>query len=180
MLCCFWLFVSHCRLSFACALLLYYTVTCKGVGVTNNNGFWIWWLDLLALFYNYTELRQLTINASLRLAPFLTGLRVSSLPLWWMTSHCSHTEILLNAGSRISRTEISWTELNSMRTASKSPLRTVNCPSVCCHGNLFIATCYLATTSLLLFVAAAMDVRPGSIIRAFSRHVALCYRSYSR
>jgi hypothetical protein len=46
--------------------------------VTNNNGFWIRWLDSLALHYNYT------INDCLRLAPFLTGLRVISLPLWRM------------------------------------------------------------------------------------------------
>jgi hypothetical protein len=52
-----------------------------GVCMTNNNGFWIRWLDLLALLYNYNQLWQLTINDSLRLAPFLTGLRMSSLPL---------------------------------------------------------------------------------------------------
>jgi hypothetical protein len=31
-----------------------------GVGVTNNNGFWIRLLDLLALLYNYSQLEQLT------------------------------------------------------------------------------------------------------------------------
>jgi hypothetical protein len=43
------------------------------VSVTNNNGFWIWWLGLLALLYNYNQLWQLTISDCLRLAPFLTG-----------------------------------------------------------------------------------------------------------
>jgi hypothetical protein len=28
----------------------------QGVCVTNNNGFWIWWLDLLAFLYNYSRL----------------------------------------------------------------------------------------------------------------------------
>jgi hypothetical protein len=52
--------------------------------VTNNNGFWIGWLDLLALLYN--QLWQLTINDSLRLAPFLAGLQVSSLLRDWLGS----------------------------------------------------------------------------------------------
>jgi hypothetical protein len=39
-----------------------YPVYCHvlGFSVTNKNGFWIWWLDLLALLYNYTWLLQLT------------------------------------------------------------------------------------------------------------------------
>jgi hypothetical protein len=32
--------------------------------------------------FNHDQLQQLTINDCLRLAPFLTGLRLSSLPLW--------------------------------------------------------------------------------------------------
>jgi hypothetical protein len=48
------------------------------VCVTNNNGFWIGWLDLLALLYNYNQLWRFAINDCLRLAPFLTGLRVFS------------------------------------------------------------------------------------------------------
>jgi hypothetical protein len=63
--------------------------------VTNNNVFWTGWLDLLALLYNYNQLQQLTIDDCLRLAPFLTGPRVSSLLvcvlLWrtwfWFTNH---------------------------------------------------------------------------------------------
>jgi hypothetical protein len=38
-------------------------------------------LDLLALLYDYSQLQQLTINDCLRLTPFLTGLRVSFLPV---------------------------------------------------------------------------------------------------
>jgi hypothetical protein len=37
---------------------------------------WIYW----RFYYNYNRLQQLTISDSPRLAPFLTGLRVSSLP----------------------------------------------------------------------------------------------------
>jgi hypothetical protein len=55
--------------------------------VTNNNGFWIIWLDLLELLYNYNQFYQLTISDWLRLAPFLAVLWVSSLPLWRMTNN---------------------------------------------------------------------------------------------
>jgi hypothetical protein len=37
-------------------------VTCKKIGLTNNNGLWIWWLGLLALHYNYNKLWQLIIS----------------------------------------------------------------------------------------------------------------------
>jgi hypothetical protein len=57
-----------------------------GVCVTNSNGFCIWWLDLLALLYNYNKLRELTINDHLRLALFLTGLRESSPLRDWLDS----------------------------------------------------------------------------------------------
>jgi hypothetical protein len=30
--------------------------------MTNNNGFWIWWLDLLALLYNCSQLLQLAVS----------------------------------------------------------------------------------------------------------------------
>jgi hypothetical protein len=80
--------------------------------------------------------------------------------------------------------ELSWTEPTSMRTECRSPWRRRNCPSVCCYGNLFLATCYLATTPSLLFVAAgtcwpncstAMDARSGSTIPPFRRHVTIAY-----
>jgi hypothetical protein len=54
--------------------------------VTENNGFWVGWLDLLtpsfAVTLNYNQLYQITINDCLRLAPFLPELRVSSVLLW--------------------------------------------------------------------------------------------------
>jgi hypothetical protein len=47
-------------------------------------------LNLWALLYNYNQLQQLTINDCQGLIPFLTGLRVSSLPLrltgFWFTN----------------------------------------------------------------------------------------------
>jgi hypothetical protein len=58
-----------------------------GVSVTNNNGFWIGWLNLLVFLYNYNHLWQLTINGCLQLVPFVTGPRVSSLPLRRITVH---------------------------------------------------------------------------------------------
>jgi hypothetical protein len=62
--------------------------------VTNNNGYWIGWLDLLTpsftIALNHNQLQQLIINYRLRLAPFLNGLRVSSLLLrltwFWFTN----------------------------------------------------------------------------------------------
>jgi hypothetical protein len=57
-----------------------------GLCVTNNSGFWIRWLDLLALLYHYKQVWQLRTNDCLRLAPFLAGPRASALPLWRMTN----------------------------------------------------------------------------------------------
>jgi hypothetical protein len=51
-----------------------------------NSGFWVGWLDLLALLYNYSHLQQLTIHGCLRLVPFLTELQVSSLLHDWLSS----------------------------------------------------------------------------------------------
>jgi hypothetical protein len=44
-----------------------------GVSVTNNNRFWIGWLDLWARLYKYNQLWQLTINDCLGLAAVPTG-----------------------------------------------------------------------------------------------------------
>jgi hypothetical protein len=87
--------------------------------VTNNNGFWIGWLDLLTPSFtvtlrpNYNQLLQLTIDDCLRLVPFLTGLRVSSLPLWltwfWFTNR-SLLQLPLSAGYH--STAEHWTQLN--------------------------------------------------------------------
>jgi hypothetical protein len=49
-------------------------LACIRGSVTNSIGLWIGWLNLLALLYNQW----------LSTDPFLTGLRVSSLPLWRM------------------------------------------------------------------------------------------------
>jgi hypothetical protein len=51
--------------------------------VANNNGFWNRWLDLLELILQLQSVIR-AHNQWLRLAPFLTGLRVSSLQLWRM------------------------------------------------------------------------------------------------
>jgi hypothetical protein len=73
--------------------------------VANNNDFWIGWFDSLrpsiTVTFNYSQLYQLTINDWLRLAQFLTGLRVPSLPLWltwfWFTNW-SLLQLPLSAG----------------------------------------------------------------------------------
>jgi hypothetical protein len=51
------------------------------VYMTKNNGFWIGWLDLLTPSFtiNCNSSQSMTV---IRLAPFLTGLRVSLLLLW--------------------------------------------------------------------------------------------------
>jgi hypothetical protein len=43
---------------------------------------WIYWPPSITITLNYNQLWQLTIGDCLRLAPFFTGLRVSSLLLW--------------------------------------------------------------------------------------------------
>jgi hypothetical protein len=48
-----------------------------GSGLDN----WIYW-HFYCNFLDCNQLQQLTISDCLKLAPFLTGLRVSSLPLW--------------------------------------------------------------------------------------------------
>jgi hypothetical protein len=57
--------------------------------VTNNNGFWIGWLDLLTPFFtitlNHNQLQQLTIIDCLRLAPFWLDYDCLFF-YWWITS----------------------------------------------------------------------------------------------
>jgi hypothetical protein len=77
------------------------------VCVSNNNRFWISWMDLLTLLYNYNQLWQLTIHECLRLAPFLTGLRASSLLLRRITDHT------LNSLTNESMTELNL-RMNSL------------------------------------------------------------------
>jgi hypothetical protein len=133
-------------------LISHYYCHISGVGVTNNNGFWIQWLDLFTLLYNYNQLWQLTLNDCRRLAPFLIGPWASSLPLWRMANHCSRIELprttsvwrnsLKNIGliSHCPECMNQLTFITATRTEYKSPCRTVNCPrySVCCHRNIFV------------------------------------------
>jgi hypothetical protein len=57
-------------------------LSCVRGSVTNNNGFWIGWLDLLALLLQSLlitiALQQLTISDCLRLAPFCWTVTVFS------------------------------------------------------------------------------------------------------
>jgi hypothetical protein len=57
--------------------------------LTNNNGFWIGWLDLLTPSFtvtlNYTQLQQLAISDCLRLAPFWLD---CDCLLFWSSFYC--------------------------------------------------------------------------------------------
>jgi hypothetical protein len=65
-------------------------------------------------YYNYNQLQQLTISDCLRLAPFLTGLRVSSLLLWRKTKDESlATESLNSLTNAEELTVLNWTELSN-------------------------------------------------------------------
>jgi hypothetical protein len=111
--------------------------------VTNNNGFWIRWLDLLHFYYNYNQLQHLTINGCLRLAPFLTGLRVSSLLPWltwfWFTRR-SLLQLSLSAGYH--STVEHWTLLRMPNDGSLTNeltddwLESISCPPFTTRGEL--------------------------------------------
>jgi hypothetical protein len=108
-------------------------------------------------FHNYTQLWQFTVNDCLRLAPFLPGLRVSSLLLWRTTNEVSF-EI-----------EHSWNELTSRRTECRLPSPIV-CVFLCfirCHGNMCLANRCLAMViffTVLLQHRKKMRPRPGADI----------------
>jgi hypothetical protein len=102
------------------------------VSVTNNNGFWIGWLDLLTPFVIitliYSWLWQLTTNGCLRLAPFRTGLQVSSLLRDWLGSD-------LRVG-HFSASVVHWWTLhswtmNSLTNAEWLNSRELNWISIC-------------------------------------------------
>jgi hypothetical protein len=82
-----------------------------GVGVTINDGFWIWWLGVLPLICNYSSLWQLTL--------WITS------PVWRMLYEESPTDSLSLYWSLLD-----WTA--SMQTEYRSSNRTVNCSLLFC------------------------------------------------
>jgi hypothetical protein len=82
--------------------------------ITTGSGLndWICW-HFFTITLDYSQLQQLSLNDCLTLAPFLAGLRVSSLLLWRVTNEESPA------------TQLSWTELTSRRTEYRSLSRTV-------------------------------------------------------
>jgi hypothetical protein len=78
-------FISIQQIQVALQTLCLDTNTWQYCHVTNNNGFWIGWLDIFVHLYNDTQLQSL-ITAHNRWLPkarcFIPGLRASSLPLW--------------------------------------------------------------------------------------------------
>jgi hypothetical protein len=120
-----------------------------------------------------------TINDCLRLNPFLIGLQVPSLLLWWMTNEESLLT-LLNAKSRLS-----WTELTSRWTKYESLCLTV--PLLLCFS-VFNHRCRNVLNELLprkwIFPCSSvawgtclpnrclgMNFLSGSTLLAFRRHV---------
>jgi hypothetical protein len=139
-----------------------YTVTFPGC-MTSNNGFWIGWLDLLTpsftITLNYNHLIQLTVNDCLRLAPFLTGLRVSSLLLWltwfWFTNH-------------LRTTKDEWRTKNHLRTNHVSPLYNfgANRIEITISNSCFIISCpFVAVETDVDFVATLWFPRAYPLLR---------------
>jgi hypothetical protein len=95
--------------------------------VTNNNEFWIGWLDLLTSSFkitlNHNHLQQLTIGEFLRLAPFLTGPRVSSILLWLTWSWFTNQSLLLRMTYESLRTNDDEEWLTNIKVKIKVMLR---------------------------------------------------------
>jgi hypothetical protein len=123
--------------------------------VTNNSGFWIGWLYLLALLYNYNQLWQLTISDCLSLAPLLTGLRVSSLPLWRMTNN----ESLLTCWTEIVKNLLFKSKSKSIATDGQSVSKSwCRAPSGA-HDQIFITVWQLRSC----FVGRPLCREDGSV-----------------
>jgi hypothetical protein len=158
-----------------------------GVCVTNNNRIWIGCLDLLPssiiITLNYNQFQQLTINDYPRLAPILTGLRVSSLRLWliwfWFTSHSLlvYERRMPNDGSLMNE---------SVQVKVKVTLRLTVSQSVSLGDRILIAvwqlrSCFCGAPSLtrgrvcllyMLLVLASADF-PGSKSLGTRDHILL-------
>jgi hypothetical protein len=125
-------------------------LSCVRGSVTNNNVFWIGWLDDWIYWhfdYNCNKLYQTTINDCLRLAPFLPRLRAFSLLRDWIGSdlpidhffsfRCRllntpqlNTELSYECRMIELSRELNWTELNSpfltsRRAEYRSPSRKI-------------------------------------------------------
>jgi hypothetical protein len=135
--------------------------------VTKNNGFWIGWSDLLALLlqvqsiitdHNHWVLKTRSIpcwttsvfsSAVTDLVLIYESVTSSASVVRWLTLHSWTLNSLTNE-PRLNydslATELSWTELTSRRTEYKSPSPTVRV-LLCfihCHGNVYLASCWLA------------------------------------
>jgi hypothetical protein len=146
-------------------------------GSVTNNGLWTGRLELLTLLLHSQPI--ITAHSQwLRLAPFLTGPRASSLLRDWLGSdlRIGHffsfrcplvstpqlntrlpydwtTTLLRIPNEESFATELSWTELTSRRSEYRSPSPTVRV-TLCfirCHGNVCLARRWIAVG---FFVAA--------------------------
>jgi hypothetical protein len=123
------------------------------ISVTNITGSglddWIYW----HFYYIYKQLWQLTINDSLWFAPFLTGLRVSSLPLWLFWFWFTNRSLLL--------LRLPWTTavLRMNRSSLHGSLYSlsVTVENVCCLA--------VVTGTCLANHCLSMDFRVCSLLR---------------
>jgi hypothetical protein len=105
-------------------------------GSVTNNGFWIGWLNLLILLYNYNQLWQLTINGCLRLTLFLTGLLVSSL-----STMSNHERRIIGLYCEWINWIHQWTLFYSLWRTDERALTPTGCVLHCnihCHRNMLI------------------------------------------
>jgi hypothetical protein len=123
-----------------------------GVSVTNNNGFWIWWLGLLALCYNYSQLQKLTDWSH-------SQLRQSDKSLWRIRRIESESYVTTDGQSA----SVSW---------YKAPIRGLR-PDFYCRTEYGIRL----TFTFLIPWGALSDERTGL---SFEYAAGPCQRSLSR
>jgi hypothetical protein len=135
---------------------------------------WIYW-HFFAIKINYARSQSMTVYDHDSLLFYCDewqpGITAHTLNFFWV----NYDSCLTNAHDLRMNSIL---HVTSMRPEYMSPYRPVNCPPVYYHGNLCLATCYLATTRSLLFVApgmwlpsrySAINVRSGSTIPTFRR-----------
>jgi hypothetical protein len=130
---------------------------------------WIYW----HFYYNYKQLRQLTINDCLRLAPFLIGPQASSLPLWRMMNDKS---LLTHWTNEL------WPFITSRQPEYRSPSPTV--PVILCYPlpwESVLNWCLANGHNIILYSLHMQPAHPSAIYisrvlcRYFTKLVTLLY-----
>jgi hypothetical protein len=144
--------------------------------VTNNNGLWIGWLYLLTSTFtislNHNQLRQLTINDCLRLAPF--WLDHGWLPLWltWFRFTNDLVLVFLSTATAFSFTNGLWVNSFSSQSHIATDGQSVS-KSWCWAPDIY----YRLTVMVLFLWGALSDERPRL---SFVYAAGPCQRSLSR